>query len=99
MGESQGLREALVIQGMFQPLQRPSVGDAGCRGEGRGWSARTSRVGIRGDALFLLGSGWMRHEGGRGEEAGKGGVGQGRGEWSGLPGTGGPSIVRIAVGS
>ena len=36
MGQSQGLREALVIQGMFQPLQRPRVGDAGCRGEGRG---------------------------------------------------------------
>ena len=41
----------------------------------------------------------MRHEAGRGGAAGEGGVGQGRGEWSGLPGTGGPSIVRTAVGS
>lgn len=62
VGQPQGLKEAPVIQGMFQPLhQRPRVGDAGCRGEG-GVGERTSRVGTRGDTLFLLRSGWMRHE-------------------------------------
>ena len=55
MGQPQGLGEAPVIQGLFSPY-RGQVWVLLAAGGGEGWSARTSRVGTRGDALFLLGS-------------------------------------------
>ena len=62
-----------MIQGLFQPPKRPGVS---CRGRGGGRGLGEGHPGWAAGGGTLLGSGWMRCEGGRRVEVvgGRGGM-------------------------